>query len=377
MFDVKQVVQVKLLPTLVQAAALAQTLRRCNETARMVAEMAWARGIFGRIALQKAVYAEVKACGLSAQPAIHVIRKVSDAYTTVRAQVRDGRRPEQSRPVSFRLDASQGFDDRCLSWQHDRRTVSIWTVRGRMKDVAFVGLPEHLGMLAAFRKGETDLVYRAGKWFLVATCEVSPAEVNKKPDGWLGVDLGIVNIATDSDGTVHAGKALNRYRRRQQRLRRRLQEKGTKSAKRLLRLRRRREKRAVAQVNHTIAKRIVAEAERTGRGVALEDLTGIRDRVRLRKPQRVTLHSWAFWQLGAFVAYKAGSVGVPVVFVDPWYTSQTCAECGHTEGRNRVSQSRFVCRSCGVVAHADWNAARNIADRGAACWAAVNQPYAA
>ena len=69
----------------------------------------------------------------------------------------------------------------------------------------------------------------------------------------------------------------------------------------------------------------MTEAERTGRGIALEDLTGIRARVRLRKPQRVTLHSWAFAQLGQYTAYKAALAGVPVVYVDPAYTSQTCS----------------------------------------------------
>lgn len=73
----------------------------------------------------------------------------------------------------------------------------------------------------------------------------------------------------------------------------------------------------------------------TDRGIAREDLTGIRDRVRLRKPQRSMLHSWAFAQLGAFLDYKAAQAGVAVVAVDPAYTSQTCSRCGHVDKRNR------------------------------------------
>lgn len=92
-----------------------------------------------------------------------------------------------------------------------------------------------------------------------------------EPKRFLGVDLGIVNLAYDSDGTRYAGAQLNGYRRRQRRLRQRLQTKNT-----------------------SISKRIVAEAERTGRGIAVEELTGIRERVRLRRSQRVTLHSWSF-----------------------------------------------------------------------------------
>jgi IS605 OrfB family transposase len=224
--------------------------------------------------------------------------------------------------------------------------------------------------------GECDLGHRDGMWFLYATVEAPEAEPHE-PAGFLGVDLGIANIATTSDGTRYAGGRLNGYRRRQQRLRARLQAKNTTSARRLLARRRHKERRYTAHINHGIAKTIVTEAARTGRGIAVEDLTGIRDRVRLRKPQRVTLHSWAFGQLGAFLAYKARWAGVPLIEVDPRHTSQTCHGCGHRDQRNRPDQARFCCRSCGVVAHADHNAARNIAARGVAGWGAVNRPDAA
>jgi putative transposase len=92
--------------------------------------------------------------------------------------------------------------------------------------------------------------------------------------------------------------------------------------------------------------------------------------------QRVTLHSWSFHQLGTFLTYKALQAGVPFVAVDPAYTSQTCSWCGHLDKRNRVNQATFICRSCGVAASADHNAARNIALRGIAGWAGVTRPDA-
>ncbi|MFE5683294.1 zinc ribbon domain-containing protein [Streptomyces sp. NPDC056512] len=58
------------------------------------------------------------------------------------------------------------------------------------------------------------------------------------------------------------------------------------------------------------------------------------------------------------------------LYVDPAYTSQTCADCDHVDKKNRVDQATFICRNCGVVAHADRNASRNIAARGAAVWTA-------
>ncbi|MFE2993145.1 zinc ribbon domain-containing protein [Streptomyces sp. NPDC059262] len=104
----------------------------------------------------------------------------------------------------------------------------------------------------------------------------------------------------------------------------------------------------------------MAEAERTGRGIALETLTGIRERARLRRPQRTMLHSWPFAQLGSFIAYKAKKAGVPVVYVDPAYTSQERSQCHHTARHNRPSQAVFSCRVCGFVDHADHNASHNI-----------------
>ena len=156
-----------------------------------------------------------------------------------------------------------------------------------------------------------------------------------------------------------------------------MQAKKTKSARRLLKQRRRKEARYAADMNHLIAKRIVAEAERTGRGIAVEDLTGIRDRVRLRKPQRVTLSSWSFHQLGAFLAYKARRAGVPLVEVDPATPPRPAIACGWVEKKNRRSQAVFECSRCRFVGHADHNAAINIATRGVERWGEVMRPHAA
>ncbi|WP_455351590.1 RNA-guided endonuclease InsQ/TnpB family protein [Streptomyces sp. SYSU K217416] len=374
----KLVVQIRLLPSPVQAAALEATLCACNEAATWVSNVAFEHGEFKNFALRKHTYEQAKSgWRLGAQAAQHVIKKVCDAYTTLRANLRAGNlgRPGSKRyrragekPIVFRPEGGQPYDDRMLSWQIAERSVSIWTVQGRVRSVAFTASPEQLATLALYRRGESDLVHRDGMWFLLATCDVPEAEPNTDPVDFLGVDLGIVNIATTSDGEIMAGRQLNRIRVRERGLRRKLQQKHTPSARRRLKKRRRKEARRAKDINHKIAKHVVAEAERTGRGIALEDLTGIRERVRLRKPQRATLHSWAFHQLGQFIAYKACRAGVPVVYVDPAYTSRTCAQCGHIDKANRVSQARFVCRSCGFVDHADRNGSRNIRARGLELW---------
>jgi transposase len=290
---VKLVVRVKLLPTPEQASALEATLHACNEAANRLSAQAYDHQVTSRARLQAMAYGELKGRGLSAQPALHVLRKVADAYTTLKANLKAGNlgKPGSKRhtkatgkPITFRKDAAQPYDDRCLSWQTAERTVSIWTTTGRMKNLAFTGQGDQLAVLAAHRKGESDLLRRDGQWYLIATCDIPEAMANAHPAGFLGVDLGIVNIASTSTGTRHCGRRMNRHREADRKLRSRLQKKNTKSARRRARKHAGKEARRARDINHKISKSIVAEAERTARGIALEDLTGIRERARLRKP---------------------------------------------------------------------------------------------
>lgn len=367
------------MPDAAQASGLSATLRMVNERANWVSFVAFEHGVPREYELRKHTYAELKASGLGAQAAQHTIKKVCDAYATLKANIRAGnlgrpgskrRLKVESKPVTFRPEAAHPYDDRCLSWQFDARTVSIWTTAGRLKEVRFACSADALKLLREYRKGESDLIERDGVFYLIAVCEIPEAPVNENPSGFIGVDLGIVNIATTSTRYRAAGRGVNRHRKRQSELRRKLQAKGTRSAKRRLKQRGRKEARHAANINHIISKKIVTTAERTGRGIALEDLTGIRDRVRLRKDQRAPLHVWSFHQLGQFIAYKARRAGVPLVYVDPAYTSQQCSECGHIDRRNRVDQATFVCRACGVIMHADDNASHNLARKGEAVWTA-------
>jgi IS605 OrfB family transposase len=139
-----------------------------------------------------------------------------------------------------------------------------------------------------------------------------------------------------------------------------LQRKGTKSAKRLLKKRSAKEARFARDCNHVISKKLVSLANRTNRAIALEEIDGIGRRIRVRKSQRYGLHSWAFAQLGQFTRYKAAIAGVPVIFIDPHYTSQRCSQCGHTSRANRKTRSEFLCQKCGHASHADTNGSLNI-----------------
>ena len=108
------------------------------------------------------------------------------------------------------------------------------------------------------------------------------------------------------------------------------------------------------------------------RGLALEDLEGIRQRgTPFRQAQRAKMTGWAFAQLRSFTEYKARLAGVPVVLVDPKHTSQQCSACGHVARSNRRSQARFSCKQCGYTTNADVNAACNIRSRAKVSWPEV------
>jgi IS605 OrfB family transposase len=297
---------------------------------------------------------------------VRVIGKVADACKV-------GKKRERK----FKKLGAIAYDSRILSWQREARRISIWTLGGR-QGMRYQGGKRQIELLEN-QRGETDLVYRGGEFYLLATCEVEEAE-EKEVTGYVGVDPGSVNLATDSDGPVYGGGQVNGLRRRHARLRGRLQSRGTKSARRLLRKRSRKEQRFARDVNHCIAKELDGGewhslAERTGRGIAIEELRGIRERVRVRKAQRRQHSAWAYDDLRKEIADKASLLGIPVIVVDPRHTSRTCHECGHCEKGNRQSQARFACQSCGHVSNADYNAARNIASRAADAVAShVNQP---
>src|SRR5487761_1792637 len=356
----KQTLLVKLAPTPEQHAALLRTLEQFNAACNAIAAVAFAHKCAGKIDLQKLVYYDVRRdFGLSAQMTIRAISKVSEAY----------KRDKTLQP-HFRPHSAMVYDQRICSFPGPDR-VSLLTLDGRaVMPFRFGRYAE--GMLTRTR-GQCDLLYRASRdtFFLAITVdapEPSPDEVSE----YLGVDLGIVNIATTSDGEMVSGSHVNNVRARYSRFRAKLQKKGTKSAKRLLKKRSGRETRFIRDTNHCVSKRLVAQAKDTARGIAVEDLNGIRARGTVRKRQRRALHSWAFAQLRSFLSYKAALAGVRLVAVDPRNTSRICSTCGHCDKANRKTQSKFICTSCGVVAHADVNAAVNIGRR-----AAVIPPNAA
>ena len=346
----KTTLQVKLLPSIAQHALLLDTMHVFNAACTWIAAYAYAEQCASKFLLQKALYYEIRQrFGVSAQLAIRAIAKAVEAY-----------KRDKATQVAFRPEGAVVYDERILSFQ-GLECASLMALHGR------VIVPMQMGDYQRVQfhrvKGQADLVLVQGQFYLLMTLE-TPEEPPMIPERFLGVDLGIVNIATDSDGNSYTGTPVEVVRQRCSRARQTYQATGTKSAKRCLKKMARNESRFRRAVNHSISKQLVAHAKDTQAALSLEDLTGIRDRMTVRKGQRNRHHSWSFNQLRQFVSYKAQRAGVPVVLVDPRNTSRGCSRCGFTDKRNRRSQAEFSCLRCGHTAHADHNAARNLATRG-------------
>jgi putative transposase len=290
---------------------------------------------------------------LPAQLTVRALAKVADSYKT-----------DRSIQHVFGPRGAVVFDARCFTLEN-LSSVSLTTTRGRRRFVMAHGGKQR-EQLKAGTTGEADLLYRDGSYYLAIAVKTTEPPKSETPGGVLGVDLGIVEIATDSEGHSYSGAAVKSVRRRVRRIRRLLQAKGTRSAKRHLKKIKRKQSRFVRDTNHCIAKTLVATAVSRQKALALEELKGIRQRGNgLNREMRWLLGNWAFADLGAKIRDKAAEAGIPVIEVDPRNSSRTCSQCDHCEKANRKSQSRFHCLKCGWESNADYNAALVIAARAA------------
>jgi len=189
-----------------------------------------------------------------------------------------------------------------------------------------------------------------------------PEEKPYEPKGWIGVDRNttghIAVVADPETGKVlKLGKSAKHIHDKYREIRRSLQNHGKyRKVKEI----KNRESRVVRDLNNKVSRKIVDEAKGSGKGIKLELLEGIRKTTKQARSFRYALHSWSFYQLERMIEYKAKLLGVPVAYVDPAYTSQTCSRCGLVGDRNGKV---FKCPSCGHVENADVNASFNISVR--------------
>ncbi|MGY2945281.1 RNA-guided endonuclease InsQ/TnpB family protein [Thermostichus sp. MS-CIW-30] len=297
---------------------------------------------------------------------------------------------QKNRPVKAFKGGFATYDARIFSFREKDWTVSLTTVEGRERFELAIGRYQRERLAGSNPKSATLVKRKDGSYSIQICVEAEPSPP-QRTGRVLGVDLGRTDIAHTSDGDNWNGQQLNRVRDHYSRLRAVLQRKaskGTRSSRRrcrelLQRLsgkerRFQSRQRCVAKtwVNHRISKAIVSRAKATNSAIALEDLTGIRERVNQQprsKAERRRANSWAFYQLRQFLEYKARVAGVSLVLVPPAYTSQTCHKCLHVHpdpAQSYRSGKKFKCGHCGWEGDADLNGANVIALLGAV----VNQP---
>lgn len=339
----KLTLKIKLLPTDEQANLLLETMKEANDVCNAISDVAWQEKIFNNFKLHHKVYHPYKATfQLSSQMLIRQIAKVADAYKLDKKTKR-----------TFKPLGSISYDSRIMTYKPND-IVSLWVIGGRIK-IPFVC---HNRNYLPYIKGEADLVYKKGKFYLFQTVDV-PEEDVADIEEFIGVDMGLLEIASLSNGKNFNSKKLNDYREKRQKVRSSLQSKGTKGCKKVLKRLSGKERTTSTIINHTISKQIVQLAKSEGKGIAIEDLKGIRFSANKKgKKFRTRVGKWNFNQLRSFLTYKCLLNGVKLVDVPPAYTSKTCHNCFHVGSRQG---KKFTCNNCNSVFDSDENAAKNIA----------------
>ncbi|NJM72672.1 MAG: IS200/IS605 family element transposase accessory protein TnpB [Scytonema sp. RU_4_4] len=348
----------KLNPTPLQAEKLEVVLHAfaeaCNYTNQIIKP-----DITSKLTIQGIVYEDLRAkFGLPANLAVRACARVGANRKTAK---------QKNKPVIAFKPTSADYDARIFAFREKDWTVSLTTLSGREHIKINAGNYQR-GKLAGRKPTSAQLCkHRDGQYYIHIQLKdevPDPQPTNKV----IGVDFGRRDIAATSNGDSWNGKQLTKTRDKYSLTRASLQKKAstrTRSSRRrcrqvLARLSGR-ERRFQAWVNHNISKAIIQQAKSEQALVAIEDLTGIRERTNQKprnKTERRRSNSWAFYQLRMFMEYKGLKDGVEVVAVPPSYTSQTCHQCLHIGLR---SEKKFKCGNCGLFCDADLNGAKMIA----------------
>ena len=216
----KLTLQLQLLPTPEQKTALLKTMEAFNAAASHAAALGFEQKYFGQNNLHKIAYRELRdRFGLSAQMAVRAIGKAVECFQR-----------DKNKCPAFKPRGAITYDQRIMAFK-GLTEVSLLVLGGRLL-IPFV-CGEYQKALQGRIKGQADLVYRDKKFFLLCTIDVQenpPIGIKES----LGVDLGIVRLATDSTGESFTGAKVEEIRQRYARRRRVLNKVGTKSARRRL-----------------------------------------------------------------------------------------------------------------------------------------------
>ena len=198
-------------------------------------------------------------------------------------------------------------------------------------------------------------------YFICITTDAVKSIQNQDESQVTGLDMGVAVFATDSNGgQISNPRHFKQYERKLRVENRSLarKKKGSNSwnrqAKRLGLLQHK-----IANIRKDFLHKESTRIAKENHTVYLEDLN-IKGMAKNRNLSKHILDcGWGMFR--TMLEYKTN-----VVAINPKFTSQTCNDCGAKDSKSRLSQSKFVCTSCGVESNADINAAKNILGLGKA-----------
>ena len=267
-------------------------------------------------------------------------------------EVKEPRVPVLKRPCCYVNNQNWKINGNCIEFpvrENDKtRRISVKSsITERQKN-----------LINGSKLGTLRIVYKGRKIVAQVVYEDADAEPVES-DVVMGVDLGIKcpAVSYTSNGKVKFfgnGRKNKFIRRRFNSLRKKLQKsKLLKAVKRMSD----KEQRIMRDIDHKTSRNIVNEAiAHNVSTIKLERLENIRSTTRTSRKNNHSLHTWSFYRLMQYIAYKAKRVGITVEFVNPAYTSQTCPKCGRVHHAN---DRTFICE-CGYRVHRDLLGAINI-----------------
>lgn len=355
--------KIKLIPNQQQKQELLQTVQAIKQALNYTSKVAYNNNLLSTFTkLQKIVYYDLREqFGLKSQMACNVCSVVAGTYASMK------KNGEKTLAV-YNKPKFQYSYNRDYSFVNNKSDISLLTLNGRIK-VPYVtkGMEQYFD--GSWEFGTATLVHKKDSFYLHISVRKELQELKDTAiKNVVGIDFGMNYLATaidSKDKTIfYSGKYIKNKKAQYLRVRKCLQSRGTKRAKRRLKLLSGKENRWMTDVNHCVSKALIQKAGENSL-IALEDLTGMNLTAQVQKKDRYYRVSWAFAQLRFFLEYKAKLNNSMVIAFDPKHTSQKCPKCGHTHKNNRDKQNHvFCCKACGYTSNDDRIGAMNLRQMG-------------
>ena len=251
-----------------------------------------------------------------------------------------------------------------ITWNNQNYSLSAYTlsfplwIDGKSQRISVAAvITEYQWERLQSRLGSLRITRKNKKW--IAQIAVEPDIAKSSGESVMGVDLGlkIPAVAVTKTGKVKflGSGRLNKYMKRKFRSKRKVLGKAQKQ--KVIKKLNQKEQRWMKNQDHKVSREIVNFAKANQIAVInMEQLQNICNTARTSRKNEKNLHTWSFYRLTMYIAYKAALLGMEVVFVNPAYTSQICPICGE---KNHARDRKYKCR-CGFKSHRDRVGAINI-----------------